>query len=250
MNALNAALSTLTILPFGRHTIFSEKDLSASVFFFPGVGLFIGAILLGFTLVLHPQVSALPLAALTLCLSVVLTGALHLDGLADLCDGLGAGGNPQRILSVMKESHIGAFGVIALIVTLLLKFTLFYEVIDKGRLNSFLLMGLLSRWTMVFAAFLGKYPREMGTGKALIGKITRAQCMMTTIITMILSWLILKESSLITMGFLALWTLLFVRMLHTKIGGLTGDCLGALNETSEVLVLLFIVIVMPFIESP
>ncbi len=250
MRALAAAISTLTVLPFGRNLSFSEAELRASILCFPFVGLAIGAALSAPALLLHTLLPSLPLAALTLLVSVLLTGGLHLDGLADLCDGLGAGGEPQRILSVMKDSYIGAFGAIGLILTLVLKFALFYEVIDKGRFSAFLLMGILSRWAMAFAAFLGKYPRETGTGKAIIGRLSLQHCVWTSAIAMIFSWITLKEMGFITLGFIALWTLLFVRRLHVKIGGLTGDGLGTLNETAEVLALLILVIATPFMDVP
>jgi len=250
MRALAAAISTLTIFPLGRFMSFSEADLRASVRYFPLVGLALGALLRGEALALHLYVSPLPLAALTLLVSVVFTGALHLDGLADLADGLGAGGDPQRILAVMKDSRTGAFGVIALTLTLILKFAFFHELIGKGRFNAFLLVGLLSRWAMAFAAFLGTYPRATGTGKALVGQIGLPQSLGASSIAALLSWLIFKETGLLTMAAIALWTLLFVRVLRAKIGGLTGDGLGALNEITENLVLLILVITGPLTEMP
>ncbi|NOY83847.1 MAG: adenosylcobinamide-GDP ribazoletransferase, partial [Nitrospirae bacterium] len=175
MKAFFSALSTLTVLPVPRrfHQC-DEKSLAASVVYFPVVGLFVGVLLVGLLYFLKAIFPPLVLAAVLLFVLVMLTGALHLDGVADLADGLGAGGAPERMLAVMKESQVGAFGVIALVLVLLLKFSLFFEIIDKGRWLDFVLMTLLSRWAMALAAFLGKYPRVAGTGLAFIGKISLA----------------------------------------------------------------------------
>jgi len=243
VKALLAAIATLSILPISK--AFSERDLSASLLYFPLVGLLIGAFLMAATHLLRPIFPPLVLSALLLFISVLLTGGLHLDGLADLCDGLGAGATPKRILSVMKDSHIGAFGVIALMLVLLLKFSLFHALIEKGQPKTFLLMGLLSRWAMVLAAFIGEYPRAAGTGQPFIGKISLKRCLVASGTTVIFSWAILQSFGLLAMLLVALSVIAFVRTLKSKIGGLTGDALGALNEKVEVLVLLFLVLIFP-----
>lgn len=220
----------------------SDEDLNASLLYFPLVGLLIGGFLAVIAQYLQPFFSPLLLAALLLFILILLTGGLHLDGLADLSDGLGAGGGQSRILSVMKESQIGAFGVIAVVMILLLKFSLFYEIIYKELLGGFFLMGLLSRWSMVFAAFFGKYPRKAGTGKAFIGLLSPIRGFTASLGTILIAYLNLQGNALVVMALLAIMSFLFVRYLHTKIGGLTGDALGAVNEISEVVILIFVVL--------
>ncbi|WDT81929.1 MAG: adenosylcobinamide-GDP ribazoletransferase [Candidatus Manganitrophus sp.] len=162
MRSFFTAIGTLTIVPFHHSMIATERDLGRSVLFFPVVGLAIGAFLMGLAqllgLILTPALSA----ALLLLALVLITGGLHLDGLADLCDGLAAGGGRERILSVMKDPHIGAFGVIGLVIVLILKYALFGEMIRRGWLTAFLLMGLLSRWAMVLASFFEGMPERAG----------------------------------------------------------------------------------------
>ncbi len=245
MKAFFSALSTLTILPVPRRFQCDEKSLAASIVYFPLVGLFVGALLAVLVYLLKPILSPLPLAAVLLFVSVVLTGGLHLDGVADLADGLGAGGSPERILAVMKESQIGAFAVIALVLVLLLKFSLFFEIIEKGRWLDFLLMALLSRWAMALAAFLGKYPRAVGTGLPFIGKISGMQILFATGFTLLISGLILGVSGLFAMALATLITVSFVSYLKQKLGGMTGDGLGALNEKVEVLLMLSLLMIPP-----
>ncbi len=246
MKAFFSAFSTLTLLPTPRRFECDEKSLAASIVYFPFVGLFVGVLLAALAYFLKPVLSPLPLAAILLFVLVMLTGGLHLDGVADLADGFGAGGSSERMLAVMKESQIGAFGVIALVLVLLFKFSLFFEIIEKGRWLDFVLMALLSRWTMALAAFLGKYPRVSGTGLVFIGKIRRGQILIATGFTLLLSGLILGVFGMAAMVLAALITVSFVSYLKKRLGGMTGDGLGALNEKVEILVMLFLLVIPPF----
>jgi adenosylcobinamide-GDP ribazoletransferase len=248
MKGLFTAMTILTALPLNRHTAASDEDLARSTIFFPVVGFMIGFLLMTVTQWLSPILHPGPLSAVLLVVSILLTGGLHLDGLADLCDGLAAGGNRERILSVMKDSRIGAFGVMGLTVVLILKYSLFYEIIGKGWLRSFLMMGVLSRWAMVLAAFSGRYVREEGTARPFIGQIRRPWFIGSTGITVGFAWMIFKGPGLLVLLPVFLFVFLFLHYLKLKIGGLTGDVLGALNEITEVLVLLLIAIAVPFME--
>jgi adenosylcobinamide-GDP ribazoletransferase len=240
MKGFFTAVTVLTSLPLNRGMAASDEDLARSTLFFPVVGFIIGFLLMAIAQSLSPVLSAGSLAAVLLAVSLLLTGGLHLDGLADLCDGLAAGGGRERILAVMKDSHIGAFGAMGLVIVLLLKYSLFQDVIRQGWLRSFLLMGVLSRWAMVLAAFWGRYAREEGTARPFIGQIRRPWFVGSTGITLGLAWMIFNKSGMMPLLPVILFVLFFIRYLKSKIGGLTGDTLGALNELVEVIVLLFI----------
>lgn len=248
MREFLTAISVLTILPLKKNVAATEYDLARSTLYFPLVGLLLGFVLMAVTQALLSILPPGPLAALVLLLLIVITGGLHLDGLADLCDGLGVGGNREQILSVMKDSRIGAFGVMGLVIVLILKYTLFYEIIARGSLNAFLVMGILSRWGMVLAAFRGRYARVDGTGKPFIGKVSWKRAMGATGIAIGVSWVILQTPGLIAAFVVFLFVLLFNRQLEFRIGGLTGDGLGSLNELAEILVLLSIVASPSFLE--
>lgn len=241
MKDLFTAMSILTVFPLNRHTAASDEELARSTLFFPVVGFIIGFLLMAATQWLSPMLPPGPLAAVLLAMSMLLTGGLHLDGLADLCDGLAAGGDRERILSVMKDSRIGAFGVMGVVIILLFKYSLFHEVIRQGWVRSFLLMGVLSRWAMVLAAFSGRYARAEGTARPFIGRIGWPWFIGSTAITVGFAWMMLKGPGLLALLSVVLFVLSFLYYLQWKIGGLTGDALGALNEVIEVLVLLLIV---------
>jgi len=242
------AVSVLTVFPVNRHSA-SSTALASSAFYFPLVGFFVGFALAGAVGLLRPLLPPGPLAALAVVFQMVITGGFHLDGLADLCDGLAAGGDRARILSVMKDSRIGAFSVMGLVAILLLKYTLFYEVIARGSVQAFLIMGTVSRWAMMLAATLGRYAREEGTAKPFIGKIGWGQCAASSVLALLLVGAIGRIPGLLSFLIVFPTVLLLNRLLEAKIGGWTGDALGTLNEISEVLVLFLMVALSPSLEG-
>lgn len=242
------AFTFLTSIPLGLKKGDIEKELVASIIFFPIVGLILGLVLFFFSMFLLSFLSNGIVASILIIVLMVLTGGLHLDGLADLCDGLAAGGSRERILSVMKDSRIGAFGVMGLVTLLILKYSLFFEVLSRGWLKAFLVMGLISRWTMVLSAFLGPYARKEGTARPFVGRISRTQCWVTSLLTISLALIIMKGLGLILFFISILLSLSFTHYLRFRIGGVTGDTLGAVNEITEVVVLLLFVLLFPHIS--
>ena len=104
----------------------------------------------------------------------MITGGLHLDGLADTVDGLGGGKTPEERRLIMKDSRVGAFGVLSLILVLLLKFAFFLAAGEQGWRTEFILFPMLSRWGMVFLAYLSDYARpEGGLGQAMTTGVSR-----------------------------------------------------------------------------
>ena len=97
-----------------------------------------------------------------MCFTVLITGGLHLDGLADTVNGLGGGKTPEERRLIMKDSRVGAFGVLSLILVLLVKFGFFLAAGEQGWRNEFVLFPVLSRWGMVFLAYLSDYARPEG----------------------------------------------------------------------------------------
>ncbi len=160
-----------------------------------------------------------------------MTGFLHLDGLADLVDGLSAAhGNPTRLLAVMKDPHIGAFAVIALILLILSKFILLYILFEQ---QQFMALLLIPAWARFAAAYWGTSLPALSDGLA-------AWCQQAgdfspwlwLILLLTLSWLIAPILCFFPI-FIALWRY----FLQHKLGGMNGDCLGAGIELSEVFML-------------
>jgi adenosylcobinamide-GDP ribazoletransferase len=236
---LPLALTFLTKLPWPWRGPADAGALARSLFWFPWVGALLG---LGFWAAwagLHRVLPAPAAAALLLALTVWVTGGLHLDGLADTADGLGGGHTPETALRIMKDSRVGAFGVISLILGLVLKFSLFLSLASQTRgAGVLLLFPVISRWSMVLLAYLSPYARaEGGLGQAMTLGVSPRVLMGASLSAGGLAFLILGAPGLV-LGIIAaalvwLGSLYFQR----RLGGITGDILGATNEVVEIMVL-------------
>jgi adenosylcobinamide-GDP ribazoletransferase len=208
------------------------------MFWFPWVGALLGLGFWGAWVGLQGVLPPATTAALLLILTVAVTGGLHLDGLADTADGLGGGRTPEERLRIMKDSRVGTFGVLSLILALLLKFALFFSLAGEGAAGRLVLFPLVSRWGMVLMAFLSPYARpEGGLGQAMTLGVTARIMTGATLSALGLAFLAggLQGLFLVAGAALAVWLLsLYFR---AKLGGITGDTLGATNELLEVLAL-------------
>jgi adenosylcobinamide-GDP ribazoletransferase len=232
------ALTFLTACPWLRFGEVTPGDLARSLFWFPWVGAILGLVLwvAGEALVgLFPVPAA---AALLLGLTVLLTRGLHLDGLADTVDGLGGGRTPETRLAIMKDSRLGAFGAIALVLALLLKFAFFLAVFEHSGEQSLLLFPVVSRWGLVLLAALAPYARPGGgLGQAMTEGATRARTLGATVSALALSFLMGGVAGPLVLGLAALVVWGLSRYFKKRLGGVTGDVYGAVNELLEILVL-------------
>ena len=236
-----AALQFLTSIPVPRRLKLGPESKPAT--YFPVVGLIIGLILAVlnwlFSFILPPAVvNALLLAAL-----VIITGALHLDGLADTCDGI-AGHKPiEERWRVMRDSHTGAFGVIGVVLVLLLKYVALNSLPGPFVIATLIFMPVVSRWAMVYAIFAYPYARPSGLGTAFKQSTRWPQLTAATLTTIVVATALFPLFSI--MGFLLLFgiwlvTFIFSIYLKRKFAGLTGDTYGAINEVAEVMALVFV----------
>lgn len=235
---LPLALTFLTKLPWPRLGLAAPQDLARSMFWFPWVGALLGLMFCGAWLGLQQVLPAPGAAALLLCLTVGLTGALHLDGLADTVDGLGGGHNPAERLEIMKDSRLGTFGMVSLTLVLLLKFAFFLALPGKGTGGILLLFPLVSRWGMVLLAYLSPYARpEGGLGQAMVNGVDVRVLTGATLSALALSFLAAGVRGLVLLAGAGVAVWLGSYYFRKKLGGVTGDVLGATNEALEVLVL-------------
>ncbi len=228
MSPLRAAFGLLTRIPLPTG---DNHQLRHAAPWFPLVGLVIGLLLLteGWLLDRYPA----ELSALVITISwITITGALHLDGAADLADGLGAAhGDADRLLAVMKEPHIGAFGVVALIIIILTKLVTLASLIGNSDQTPWAL-ALIPAWARLGALTWMQTLKPLGTGLA-------TQCREPINLRIVLRWLVplaaltaVAVTPLFTLGaLLSLWG--WQRFLRRRVGGMNGDCLGAGIEYSE-----------------
>jgi adenosylcobinamide-GDP ribazoletransferase len=236
---LPLALTFLTKLPWPWRGPADETALARSLFWFPWVGALLG---LGFWVAWAGLQKILPApaaAALLLGLTVWVTGGLHLDGLADTADGLGGGHTPETALRIMKDSRVGAFGVISLVLALILKFSLFLSLAAQTHGAAVLvLFPVISRWGMVLLAYLSPYARpEGGLGQAMTLGVSPRVLAGASLAAGVLSVLILGAPGLVLFGAAAALVWLGSLYFQRRLGGITGDILGAANEVLEILVL-------------
>jgi adenosylcobinamide-GDP ribazoletransferase len=184
---------------------------------------------------------ALPAAVVNIFLLValvVMTGALHLDGFLDTCDGLGGHGTPEERWRIMDDSRAGGFGVVGVTCLLLTKYIVLNSIPASMFTATLILMPVISRWAMVYAIFAYPYAKPAGLGKTLKeGTDWRALTMATVVaivVAMMLGWWVFGLTVLVIVWIVVV---LAATYLKSKFAGLTGDTYGAINEISEVAVL-------------
>jgi adenosylcobinamide-GDP ribazoletransferase len=238
MKSLFAALQFLTVIPVPASWGGGKDDLARSVRFFPLVGLFLGALLAALDMGLATLLPVLPASAIVVLASIVLTGGFHVDGLADTADGFMSSRPRERILEIMKDSRTGPMGVVAVVSVVVLKVSLLSSVTGPLRGPAILLMAVAGRSAMVMVMALLPYVRPQGLASVFMQDrcILRAGWGFAFLFGA--CW-ILAESAGILAGLAALAaTILAGATSHRKIGGVTGDTLGATCEIVELMPLL------------
>ena len=235
--AAKIAIAFLTILPVRLPAELPADGLRRSAGFFPLAGWLIGGFLAGGAwLVVWANLPPLVSAVLLVALGAWLTRGLHLDGLADLLDGLGGGQTPERRLAIMKDSAIGAFGVIGLVVLLVLKVACLASLMANGDQQLFfalLAAPVAARWAMATLACGVQSPGASGTGHAFVGKVGLGELALGTLLLTPLIWWN-WSAGLIILGD-AMVPAFWLRFKASRaLGGVTGDVLGASCELGEV----------------
>jgi adenosylcobinamide-GDP ribazoletransferase len=241
MKGFLQAISFLTILPVGQAHAPAGRELARSMAFFPFAGLVIGLLLvLGHYLFSFFLPKAVVLW-LVIGLLAFLTRGLHLDGLADTMDGLASGGTKEKILEVMRDSRIGAFGVISLILLLGAKFFCLTEISVTSLPCSFIVMSVIGRNAMVLVCYRSPYARSEGLAKPFAEHLGTHEVAVSLISALGISLLLMGFRGAIAFFGISLFSLGFRFFFIRRLGGITGDILGASNELSELLCLLILI---------
>ncbi|MEA5023043.1 MAG: adenosylcobinamide-GDP ribazoletransferase [Desulfitobacterium hafniense] len=243
MRKLWIALTFLTRIPLPQPEQVTSEEFTQSQHYYPLVGLILGgALWLALTLLL-PHYPPLVTAALLLALELILTGGIHLDGLMDSMDGLLSARTPERMLEIMKDSHVGAFGALSAMVYLLLKFSLLAGLLAlSSPLVPYLVlfMPILSRWIFLIGVHYFPYARAQGFGQGFheTSRQTRWLFLGEGLLLLFLTYWVLQWPGIAGFMLATLFILLFTRKVSRLLGGLTGDLYGASIELSELLFLL------------
>lgn len=234
------ALQFLTIIPLPFAVRCDKEDMGRSMAVFPLAGLTIGLLLAGVNWLLAPLLPRPLVDALLITLLAAVTGGLHLDGLADCCDGLAARGGRERFLAVMKDSHTGAIGAAGLVLGLLLKWQALLAVPLEMKWQALLLFLLLSRFGQVLTIVFAKNARQGGLGSALTASAGAPQLLLAGVITLPAAWWLMGGKGLVVCAAVIVSTGLFKSWSHRRLGGITGDVVGCINELNEILALILI----------
>lgn len=238
------ALRTLSILTVpGR----DASSMASSLPWFPIVGGLLGLIVYGFTAAVNyllggtwPQAAAF----LGIASGIILTRGFHMDGLSDWADGFGGYSNRKRILEIMKDSHVGVFGVLALIIVILGKWIAVTRLVEINLIYMLPAVYIISRTMIVALAVCLPYARpEGGTAAAVVSDagymhLIIAGLSATALLAIFYGW-----SGLLLMGIGGIVCACFGWSCKLRLGGITGDLLGTCNELVELFVLFAVVIV-------
>jgi adenosylcobinamide-GDP ribazoletransferase len=214
-------------------------SLSASVKFFPLVGACLGGIAALLSRGLANHLSRLASAFVIVLFLVLITGALHEDGLADAADGFGGGRTKEKILLIFRDSRIGSYGAAALFLSLVGRLILISELPGDHMTRYLIVAGVLSRWSILPLSYFLPAARDGEGQGALIARLTRRSSLLFgTTFAFVLAILFLGWHAIAPLAAAAIVTALSGRFYSEKIGGITGDCFGATTQIAETAVYL------------
>jgi adenosylcobinamide-GDP ribazoletransferase len=233
-----AAVTFLTRVPLGRAVTVDAADVARGALLFPLVGAGVGAVAGGTALLAHRTLSPLVAAALAVAVAVALTGALHVDALADTADSAGAR-TRERALEIMRDSRIGSFGAAAVVLDLLVKTAAIAELLDESRaLAALVAAGALSRAASPALAALLPYPRVAGgPGSVLTGHVSPPVAAVGATTASAIAIAALGADGAIVVAAVAASTAALGVAYLRRFGGATGDALGTATEVGETLAL-------------
>jgi adenosylcobinamide-GDP ribazoletransferase len=239
MNALMIALQFLTRFPISQ-VDYNDHDMKQSIYWYGVAGIVIGGALYLATLLLMliaPSLNAMVAAVVVLLIWVLLTGALHLDGLADSADAWLGSHDKNRMLEIMKDPRCGPAGVTSIVLILLLKFACLQAIILQHP-AALILIPALSRSAIPLLFLYTPYVREAGLGQAFKSGLSKKHCYFPIIIIMLLGIILVGTSALYAGLLLALTYYGLRRLMLHRLGGITGDTAGACIEILEATALL------------
>jgi adenosylcobinamide-GDP ribazoletransferase len=241
------ALQFLTIVTVKRDHEPDESDLARSMVYFPFVGFLIGLTLVYADKVLLWLLPETLSNVFLIALSLVLTRALHADGLADSVDGLMGGRDRESRLAIMRDSRIGTAGALSLFIVLLVKYVCLNNLFADYKTAALLTAPAFGRWSQMLMMFHAEYGREEGMGRSFVGHVRVGGLVFASVISLGISAFVIADdnrTALLAAGIpiaVAVLTLCWRWFVIRRIGGVTGDVVGAANELNEALTLLLFV---------
>jgi adenosylcobinamide-GDP ribazoletransferase len=240
--ALACAMQFLTRIPLATRTIFDNKDYANSLAWYPVIGLVLGGLVWLSGVALAGLSSTSLTAALVLAVWVLLTGALHLDGVADCADAwVGGFGDREKTFQILKDPRSGPIAVVVLVLVLLIKWAALEVLLGSEHWSIIWLIPLLARGAMPYIFWRLDYVRSSGLGAAFVEGLSRQRILISLLFLVVIAVLSLTGQLGILVLFVVVSLLIYLwwkRASYQKLGGFNGDCAGALVEFLELGLLL------------
>lgn len=228
-----------TRIPMPLNLKVSAADFGKGLAFAPAIGLIIGWVLSVSCYIFKTVFPIHVTAVLTIIVYVLLTGGLHLDGLGDTFDGLFSGRSKEIVLEIMKDSRVGTNAVLAIVCVLLLDAVFLAEIWHKGMFAAMLLMPVAGRTGCLIGAGFSKYARaEESLGKSFIDHCTPMEAAAGFVMHILIFFLFMGGIGVLFSVIAAITGFIITKLLGRKIGGVTGDILGAVCELNQAVFLI------------
>ncbi len=248
MKGLIQLFKFMTRLPIYDKGEFNSEELGKSMKFFPLVGIIIGIIMYSIHSLLSIYInSSILIATLIVVSYVILTGGLHLDGLSDTFDGIFSYRSKQRMLEIMKDSRIGANGAITITLYFILNIVLLSELetIEVPMGAFILIYPVVGRMCSVINCATAQYAKSSGMAKSFVDNTNINDFLISFAITIgytyfVLSYFSLNFNYLLIVPIICILGYYFAKLMTKKIGGITGDTLGAVLELSQIIMLFLV----------
>lgn len=230
-------LSFFTRIPVGKKIEYNESNFVKALNLYSLIGAVIGLILVLVYLIFDTYMNLLKGLVLTIAY-LIITGGIHMDGMADTSDGIFSGRTGEKIFEIMSDSHIGAFGVLSLIIVLLSQFVLF-SYID---IYSCFMMPVVGRTCVIISSWNKKYAKKTkGMGTIFIESINTSVLVSNVFLLVFLAMLMPNRVIILTSGFASLMISYFISgIIEDKIGGMTGDTCGFIAEVSQIIFMILV----------
>lgn len=257
LRALSAALTFMTRIPTWRVVAHDVSDLPASATYFPLVGLVVGGAGAGVWWLASSIWSPWVAVLLSMVTTIRLTGAFHEDALADSLDGFGGGWTREQVLRIMKDSRVGSYALVGVCMALILKAALLVDLaalppLDRGEMLpawptvvvALLVAHMLGRTSSVALIGTLRYVRSdepstrESAGRPFVGGMSRIRAAVALLAAVLLCFALLGNRAWPVLLAVVVTTALAARYFHSRLGGITGDALGATNQVVELMVYL------------
>lgn len=234
-------LQVLTRVHINRSLPCENKNFKNGANYFSLIGLLIGLCQFGLFILLSKTIAVNFAVIVIIIFDALITGAMHIDGFGDTCDGFFAFKGKDKIIEIMKDSRIGTFACIGIVLNLLIKYQGYLLLAVNSKTITIILIPMISRFSMILLSYIGKPAKENGSGNLFINTVTIKEVIVNTAFVLVIGF---SLNSIFQTAFLLISaiviTILFNLLCNSKINGITGDSLGANNELVVLISLIII----------